>query len=194
MNNASGNALFLILIAVALFAALSYAVTNSGRGGGGVDKERLMLDASQMVQYAGTVRNAVQRMVLFGVDPADLNFFYNSNDETAVFFPSGGAITKLDAPANPGLNSTPNYIFFILSDNRALEGINTPAPDVIMYISLANNAAGLALCNAINDLLDIDPMPTGTGNWWEVTDGNPIACVKGSFQSSYVFYIALYEG
>jgi hypothetical protein len=60
-----GNVLFLILIAVALFAALSYAVSTSMRSGGGnINSEVMSADIATMIQYTGALRQAVQRMIV----------------------------------------------------------------------------------------------------------------------------------
>jgi len=61
----AGNVLFLILIAVALFAALSYAVTSSSRSGtGGVGEDKAKLAASTLLQYAAGVEQKLLRMTI----------------------------------------------------------------------------------------------------------------------------------
>ncbi len=101
----SGNILFLILIAVALFAALSYAATYSTRSGGTTEKEAWQVQSSQVTQYPVSVAASVQRMVLKGGDPGLLEFnppegFDDLNDiAMGVFHPQGGAATY--AKANP---------------------------------------------------------------------------------------------
>ena len=78
----SGNALFLILIAVALFAALSYAVTQSGRGGGNVNREVVKTDAARLVQYAGQITQAVQKLMLIGAcSENEISFHYDSDGD-----------------------------------------------------------------------------------------------------------------
>jgi len=90
-----GNVLFLILIAVALFAALSYAVTQSTRSGGGsADRETSILSSASMTQYPAGLRTSVIRMILGGtaVDAMLFNSPSNiSGSETVeLFHPSGG--------------------------------------------------------------------------------------------------------
>lgn len=101
-TNENGNALFLILIAVALFAALSYAVTQSGRGGGSIDNEKALILASQTTQYPASIRTAVTRMVITGTSVGTLDFattgLGNTSDE--VFSANGGGVAIQPPPAN----------------------------------------------------------------------------------------------
>jgi hypothetical protein len=64
MGRQNGNALFLILIAMALFAALSYAVTQSSRGGGDINREQKMLDQAVSEQCSASVNYAVNKLKL----------------------------------------------------------------------------------------------------------------------------------
>ncbi|MGM0423208.1 MAG: hypothetical protein ACQEQL_08960 [Pseudomonadota bacterium] len=75
----SGNALFLILIAVALFAALSYAVTQSGRGGGDISREQEEIAVAQVAQYIGQIEQALLRLqVINGCSDTDISFDHAS--------------------------------------------------------------------------------------------------------------------
>lgn len=104
-----GNVLFLILIAVALFAALSYAVTQSTRSGGGnAADEGSLINAAAVTQYPAGVRTALVRMVIGGTDVQLLEFNSPANfgDLTlvsagytmGVFHPDGGGATYQQAP------------------------------------------------------------------------------------------------
>jgi len=108
----NGNALFLILIAVALFAALSYAITQSGRGGGNVSKETAQLQAAQLTQYMAEYQRAIQMlMTVNGCTETQLSFDHVSwghtdydnpdspSDERCHFFADAGA--GLDPTAFP---------------------------------------------------------------------------------------------
>lgn len=108
--NQKGNVLFLILIAVALFAALSYAVTQSSRSGGDASRETNILNSAQLTQYPTSVRTAVMRLVIDGFQDTQLLFNRPGEYETGsevreVFHPIGGGAIYQVAPAemlNPG--------------------------------------------------------------------------------------------
>lgn len=65
----------MVLIGCALFAALSYAVTKSGRTSTNPNREKAMLDASQRVQFGAALTQAVLKMKLAnGCEDTEFDF------------------------------------------------------------------------------------------------------------------------
>ncbi len=98
-----GNVLFLILIAVALFAALSYAVTQSSRTGGDSARETNILNAAQLTQYPTSVRTAVLRLIIDGFQDTGLQFnnpasAVGTDEPFEVFATIGGGAVFQNAP------------------------------------------------------------------------------------------------
>ena len=155
IKNPNGNALFLILIAVALFAALSYAVTNSGRGGGGIDKEQAELAAASLLQYVAAIETAHQRLKIVGNYNWSRISYGGSNadcaDADCALFDSqgGGAPSLTMVPANAigDPNSKNARIRFI--DNA---GIGTNTPDLGILIA----GIPFEVCKAVNRAVGIE--------------------------------------
>lgn len=111
-NSQSGNVLFYILIAVSLLAALSFAVSQSGRGSAKqISDERARLLASEIIEYSNTIASAVSQLRLRGCKDTEISFensiytFYNYTNPNApadqschVFSPNGGAVHYTNAP------------------------------------------------------------------------------------------------
>lgn len=171
-NSESGNVLFLILIAVALFAALSYAVTSSSRSGGGdANKETNLISSATITQYPASIRTAILRMqVSGGVATADLEFNAPSdfgNCSTiggvqgayCVFHPSGGGATYTQAPADVMANGnlgtwTFNGDFEIVNIGITTSG-DAAGNEIIAFLPGISEG----VCTRINDELGIASTP-----------------------------------
>lgn len=124
IRNQRGNILFLILLAVVLFAALSYAVTNSMRGGGNDgSKESADALAAQIIQYGALVEQSVQRLRLTnGCKDTQISFqnaivsgYTNpnapGNNACHVFDPAGGGLAWQDPPDGALATANETYLF-----------------------------------------------------------------------------------
>lgn len=150
-----GNVLFLILIAVALFAALSYAVTQSTRSGSGTaDKEQAILSSASMTQHPTAMRTSIIRMVLGGTDVTNIyfnspaNFSALSDLATGVFHPTGGGAVFQQAPADVMAGASQGTWFYNANWDIPQIGIDgAGGNDLIAFLpGVSGN-----VCRSIND-------------------------------------------
>ncbi len=99
----SGNALIYVLIAIALFAALSFTLgrqTDTSEAGT-VSDEKAELYATQLISYAAQARSSVDQMLFTAAsDIDDLNFIA----PTDAAFDTAPNIHKVHHPQGGGLN------------------------------------------------------------------------------------------
>ena len=180
----SGNALFLILIAVALFAALSYAVTQSGRGGGNIDREQLQIEASRFLNFVAAAQNNFQkRTLLDGIQFNEWGFCTEvtagacgtcpnvSNDSACQFWNRYQSFSNnFGFSGRASIPVTNNYFLLSISNvateaNRAtqsrgrmirVQGLGTDAGG---EVALEIFGVTREFCEAINSVLRIDQPP-----------------------------------
>lgn len=164
-RNDAGNVLFLILIAVALFAALSYAVTQSTRSGGGdASSETNLVNSAQITQYPASVKTAITRMIISSsIDPTTLEFnppadFADlSASDHGVFHPQGGGASYIlapDAVVEAAINANKTWVFN--GENEILNIGTNGAPtvssaDIIAFLP----GTKLAICQSIHSKLGL---------------------------------------
>ena len=205
MHDSRGNALFLILIAVALFAALSYAVTQSGRGGGSIDKEQNLIAAAQLSQAGAAFQSAVQRFSLTsGISPSLIKTGDNApwtccpgepsddfctSGSDCLFAPEGGGMTIPTLPRAGFMSSPPLPIMSWASGDYftgagGFNGVEIQQIGVSGVGTAANDYTVSFMplteevCQSINDAFGISGIPIGdgSGNVGGTATGELAAC------------------
>ena len=105
-KNQQGSAIIWILIAIAIFAALNFAITSGSRTGTqNISKEQARLAATEILDYARAIKQAVQTLQINGCSDTDISFENSvvagyehtppARDECKVFHPAGGGLNYL---------------------------------------------------------------------------------------------------
>lgn len=143
MRHERGNILFLILLAVILFAALSYAVTSSMRGGGkGASGEKLETTYAELSNIFALAQGTYPRLrQIGGCSLTDMASGLSAITRCSFFQDYNGPFPK--ANANPA--------FYVSLVTLSLPQVGTTLFDVIL-MAIMNDATPnkAALCDLIN--------------------------------------------
>lgn len=144
----SGHALWLVLIAVMLFGALSYVISRSDKMA--AEEEKLLMASAQVTQFPAAIRTAMARLAAAGVALEDMDFNEMGTSPQSIFYSGGGGVAYQKPPYLIG--SQTEWRFKTKSrDNTGwfIAGIGTDGAegkDIFAYIS----GVSVALCEELN--------------------------------------------
>lgn len=212
MAEQKGNALFLILIAVVLFAALSYAITQSDRGGGDVSEEVSTISSTTVIQYPSAVSSAIARMLLRGVDVKEIRANEPSDDPSnkfneaasgQIFHPSGGGVPYQMVDLNmiiPGEKGEWLFTRFPDNDTPSVENIGTPDPDMVAVLPYLKKSICAAIAKKLRGSDDIPELNLSLADMTNDAStysgagisGQPAMCVETT-DGVYAYYHVILE-
>lgn len=139
-NASRGSAVIYIIIAIALFGALTLILTRSNQRSDAqnLDKETIMLQTTKVLQVAATAKSVIDQMQMSGSQPTDLDFTVSSDaafdtgpNMHKVFHPEGGGLTlSPDAQLFTGTGTNPDPGWYIGMFNN-IEWTPTTDPDIV---------------------------------------------------------------
>jgi len=89
-HSESGNVLFIILIGIVLFGALTFSVTRGSRDSGSTSKESAALAAADIMGYGARLENAVNTVMIGGTPDNKISF----ENSTISGYTNASAATK----------------------------------------------------------------------------------------------------
>lgn len=179
-NPERGNAFFMILMAVVLFAALAFTFTKGiQQGGENISSRKAALDASDIITYAQKVERAVQFVVSKGNSENDISFendfvtgYTNLNcvaDKRCEVFKSAGAGLAWQNPPE-GANDGEPYFFGPNQVAPSTEATDPAKRDLVMLLPVKAQ-----ICTELNK------MTTKVATWDSTATLNDSTKFTGDF-------------
>jgi hypothetical protein len=192
-----GNMLFIILIAVVLIGLLTAAIQRSNRPeGANIDKETLVVRATEVQRYASEIERAVLFILQNGKSESDIRFAHpdapsdygdlgaDADPTDQVFHRLGGGATYRDPPED--VNDGSAWEFY---GGTALPGVGSNKADLIAVLPNVTQQ----FCDRINKVVGQNGTPADTGGSL-AAGANAGDCVNlgaaGRFGAAHTFYTA----
>lgn len=170
-KNQRGSIFVMILLAIVMFSALSYAVLQGSRvGESSLTREQSKLAAQELISMADSIGAAVNKLRLTGCNETQLNF---DTPQTAGIFANAGApadgscdIFKTTGGKVNYTSVNPDYLVngswghYWFNSQFIVQDIGTANVDLVLWV------VGLksAVCQELNQmLLSQDPWPESVG-------------------------------
>lgn len=203
MKTQSGNALWLILIAIFLLGGLTVLLSRAGNqtedtGSG----EKTQIVASEVLRYGADIETAIKTLLGRGCSENEISLWHDSNGDNLensadanynsdaptdhschVFHVDGAGLTFKDAAKK--INATLQTQFYTASSAAAYKHIGTDErADVFLYIT-GTPAQMNAFCAAANRIGGIAPTGSAPANVFDPADTGVVNVVATPFTGTF---------